>query len=145
MVYLIIKLKSVVLVILICEFLKELLAGEKFKQYLQFAVSLFLFAFFLSVFLHTDFSLPKFTENISEPIQENLLKSQYETQIANTLSEELIKNGLSCQEVTVTLSDNYEIQNIRIHSEEPPERIHTLLKGEFPYEVVRLSSEVSAP
>ena len=144
MLSLIAKLKSVVLIILICEFLKELLAGEKFKRYLQFAVSLFLFAFFLSVFLHTDFSLPQFSQTVDLQPEDNLLKEKYETQIETAVAEELTKNGLSCQNVTVNLSDNYEIDKIRIVSEADPRQIETLWKGEFPYEVVHPSSEPSA-
>ncbi|MBO5408214.1 MAG: hypothetical protein J6A61_02260 [Clostridia bacterium] len=145
MLHLIVKLKSVVLVILICEFLKELLAAEKFKRYLQFAVSLFLFAFFLSAFLHTDFSLPQFSETVAFQPEDNLLKEQYETQIATAVSKELTKNGFSYQNVTVTLSDCYEIETIRIVSDADPEIFESLWKGDIPYEVVHPSFEISAP
>ncbi len=144
MLSLIMKLKSVVFVILLCEFLKELLVGEKFKQYIQFAVSLFLFTFFLSAFLHTDFSFVPLSELMVSYESENLLLQQYETQIETAVSEELSKNQCSFQTVSVTLSDSYEIKNIRIISEEDPNKIHSLLKGDVPYEVVHPTSEIPA-
>ena len=135
------NLKYVVLVILVCEFLKELLATEKFKQYIHFAISLFLFAFFLSTFLHIDFSLPDWEEENYAIHEKNMLKSQYETKIAETISEELTKNGISFQKVIVTLSDSYEIESVQIESTAPPENIHSVLKGDFPYEVVSQAKE----
>lgn len=129
-------LKNVVFIILICEFLKELLTTKKFKPYLHFAISLFLFSFFLSILFHTDFSIPDFTGNLQLSHQENLLISQYEAQIAQKIAEHLSQNHIPVTEVLVTLSDTYEIKAVKIISDSSPESIQSILKGDFPYEVV---------
>ena len=129
-------LKNVVFIILICEFLKELLTTKKFKPYLHFAISLFLFSFFLSILFHADFSIPDFTGNLQLSHQENLLISQYEAQIAQKISEHLSQNHIPVTEVLVTLSDTYEIKAVKIISDSSPESIQSILKGDFPYEVV---------
>lgn len=135
------NLKAVVVVILISEFLKELLIGETFRKYIQFAVSLFLFGFFLTSFFHTDFSLPSFPEEITVTNEENLLIQQYETQIAAEIGARLSNEGVSYSEILVRLSPQYEIESITIKSCEPPETIDAVLKGEFPYEVVPKTEE----
>ncbi len=135
------NLKAVVLVILISEFLKELLIGETYRKYIQFAVSLFLFCFFLSALFHTDFSLPSLPEEIVIKNNENLLIEQYETQIASEISNRLSQEEISFNEISVTLSSQYDIEKITIKSCESPAAIDAVLKGEFPYEVVQTTEE----
>ncbi len=132
----ILELKSVVLVILVSEFLKELLTGDKFKKYIQFAVTLFLFAFLLTGFLHTDFSLPPLPKDLSEETYQSLLQEEYAMKIQEQIAKKLSEHQISYQIISVVLTETYEIETIRIETTEPPEKIHALLKGEFPYEVV---------
>lgn len=130
------ELKSVILVILVSEFLKEFLTGDKFKKYIQFAVTLFLFAFLLTSFLHTDFSLPPLPAEISETPPQSLLQEEFAVKIQEQIANKLSEQQLSYEKISVVLSDAYEIKTIRIETTEPPEKIYALLKGEFPYEVV---------
>ncbi len=132
----ILELKSVVLVILVSEFLKELLTGDKFKKYIQFAITLFLFAFLLTGFLHTDFSLPPLPEDFAEGTHQSLLQEEFAVKIQEQIAKKLSEHQLSYEKISVVLSKAYEIETIRIETTEPPEKIHALLKGEFPYEVV---------
>lgn len=129
-------LKSVILVILVSEFLKELFLGESYKRYIQFAVSLFIFGFLLSSLLHTDFSLPDFPEDLSVTREENLLVEQYQTEIQAKIGELLLEHNLSYEEITVTLSPTYEIETICIKTQEEKTAVDAVLKGDFPYEVV---------
>lgn len=130
------SLKQVVLVVFICEFLKELLSDGSFRKYVQFAIRLFLFLFLFCSLFQMEFSLPDFPDFSYEFEAENQLISKYETEIAKKIREELIKNQLSVSEVSVELSDQYEIICVTVVSEEAPSKIQTVLKGEFPYEVV---------
>lgn len=130
------ELKSVVLVILVSEFLKELLTGERFKKYIQFAVTLFLFCFLLSTFFHTDFSLPQLPEQTEAAPYHNYLPEEFAAVIQSRIAEELSQHQIFCQSITVTLSETYEIQMVHIETDESPEAVGAVLKGEFPYEVV---------
>ena len=135
------NLKAAVLIILISEFLKELLIGETYRKYIQFAVSLFLFCFFLTSFFRTDLSLPSLPEEMAVKSDENLLIEQYETQIASEIKNRLLQEGISDAEVSVTLSSQYDIENIMIKTCKAPAEIDAVLKGEFPYEVVQTSEK----
>ncbi len=130
------NLKQVVLVVLACEFLKELLSTDSFRKYVQFALRLFLFLFLISSLFKVDFSLPEFHTPTIETETENLLLSEYETQIANKISEELSKNNLSAKKVEVCLDNQYNIASVTVFSRESTDKIQAVLKGDFPYEVV---------
>ena len=128
--------RQVVLVVLICEFLKELIVEGSFRKYVQFAIRLFLFLFLFCSLFRIEFSLPEFSAPRFETESENLIISEYETKIAEKIKEELLKNQLQCQEVSVALNDQYEIVSVTVFSEEAPSKIQAVLKGDFPYEVV---------
>ena len=130
------NLKQVVLVVLACEFLKELLSTDSFRKYVQFALRLFLFLFLISSLFQVDFSLPEFHNSTIETETENLVLSEYETQIANKISEELSKNNLNVQKVEVCLDNQYNITSVTVFSNESTDKIQAVLKGDFPYEVV---------
>ena len=130
------NLKQVVLVVLACEFLKELLSTDSFRKYVQFALLLFLFLFLISSLFQVDFSLPEFHNSTIETETENLVLSEYETQIANKISEELSKNNLNVQKVEVCLDNQYNITSVTVFSNESTDKIQAVLKGDFPYEVV---------
>ena len=134
-------LKAMVLIILVSEFLKELLIGEAYKKYIHFAVSLFVFGFLLSGLLHTDVSLPDFPEEAVTTSGENLLLSRYETDIETEVGRMLSEKNVSYESVTAVLSPTYEIETVRIQTKETPETIHTILKGAFPYEVAQPTAE----
>ena len=70
---LIVQLKSVVIVILIAEFLKELLTTTRFQKYVHFALSLFLLNFFISLLTGVEISLPMKTQSPKTLPYENLL------------------------------------------------------------------------
>ena len=129
-------LKQVILVVLVCEFLKELLSTSSFRKYVQFAVSLFLFFFLFSSVFRVEFSLPALNIPAFESKSENLLLAEYETRISEEIKEELLKNNLNVPDVTVQLNDRYEINSVTIYSKEDPNKIQAVLKGDFPYEVV---------
>lgn len=135
-------LKQVVLVVLVCEFLKELLSTTSFRKYVQFAISLFLFFFLFSSLFRIDFSLSVPEISVTESNFENLLLPEYETRISQEIQEELSQNGVSSQEVAVQLNDQYEIKSVTVFSEEEPEKIQAVLKGDFPYEVVFPTEEI---
>ncbi len=135
-------LKQVVLVVLVCEFLKELLSTTSFRKYVQFAISLFLFFFLFSSLFRIDFSLSVPDISVTESNFENLLLPEYETRISQEIQEELSQNGVSSQEVAVQLNDQYEIKSVTVFSEEEPEKIQAVLKGDFPYEVVFPTEEI---
>lgn len=135
-------LKQVVLVVLVCEFLKELLSTSSFRKYVQFAISLFLFFFLFSSLFRIDFSLSVPDISVTESNFENLLLPEYETRISQEIQEELSQNGVSSQEVAVQLNDQYEIKSVTVFSEEEPEKIQAVLKGDFPYEVVFPTEEI---
>lgn len=134
----ILELKSVVLIILICEFLKELLTGDKFKPYIQFAVTLFLFIFLLSGIFRTDFSLPQLPDDWSEEAFQNMLPKTYAEQMEEQIAKKLSEHRISYRDISVSISEEYELTNILIETEESPETIQAVLKGDFPYEVVYL-------
>ncbi len=135
------NLKQVVLVVLICEFLKELLAVGSFRKYVQFAVSLFLFLFLISSVFRVEFSLPKLEIPTWETKEENLVAREYETNIAEQIKNRLLENHLDIYTVTVHLSEQYELKSVQIYTKEDPSQIHAILKGEFPYEVVYPAEE----
>ena len=130
------NLKQVVLVVLACEFLKELLSSDSFRKYVQFALRIFLFLFLISSLFRVDFSLPEFQMPTVESEHENLLLSEYETQIANSILKELSSHNLSVKQVEVCLDQQYNITSVTVFSEESTDKIHAVLKGDFPYEVV---------
>ena len=130
------NLKQVVLVVLACEFLKELLSSDSFRKYVQFALRIFLFLFLISSLFRVDFSLPEFQMPTVESEHENLLLSEYETQIANRIFKELSSHNLSVKQVEVCLDQQYNITSVTVFSEESTDKIHAVLKGDFPYEVV---------
>ncbi len=136
------NLKQVVLVVLVCEFLKELLSTGSFRKYVQFAVSLFLFLFLLSSVFRVEFSLPEFQEPFFETSHENLVVKEYETDIATQIKERLRENNLDIVTVTVHLNDRYELKSVQIYTVEDASQIHAVLKGEFPYEVVYPTEEL---
>ena len=133
----ILSLKAVISVILVSEFLKELLLGNAYKKYIQFAVSLFIFGALLSSFLQSDFSFPQFPEEIPITENENLLIKQYETEIQHQIAQTLSAHGLSYERISVTLSPQYEIEHIQIETFEDSNEMDAVMKGDFPYEVVR--------
>ncbi len=130
------ELKNIVFVILVCEFLKELLTTEKFKKYIQFAVSLFVFCFFLASILHTDLSFPSFYETKEEFHAANLLKENYQTAVAQSIQKELTSKNLSFEEVCVQLSEDYKMEAVTVVTTCSPNEIQSALKGEIPLEVV---------
>lgn len=136
------NLKQVVLVVLVCEFLKELLSTDSFRKYVQFALRLFLFFFLFSSLFRLDFSFPQWTEPPLETKTENLLLSEYETTIANTILAELSKNNLNAQKVEVMLDPQYNITSVTVYSNESTDKIQAVLKGDFPYEVVVPTEEI---
>ena len=83
-----------------------------------------------------EFSLPEFHNSTIETETENLVLSEYETQIANKISEELSKNNLNVQKVEVCLDNQYNITSVTVFSNESTDKIQAVLKGDFPYEVV---------
>ncbi len=135
------NLKQVVLIVLVCEFLKELLSTDSFRKYVQFSIRLFLFLFLLSSLFGVKFTLPEFTFTEYETEEENLLLQEYETQIANQITEELSRNNLSVSQVTVQLNDQYEILCVTVFTKEESAKIQAVLKGDFPYEVVYPTEE----
>lgn len=135
------NLKQVVLVVLICEFLKEFLSTDSFRKYVQFSVRLFLFLFLVSSLFRIDFLVPDFSLPTVEVESDNLLIADYENQIATKLMEELHENRLDVSDVQVTLDEQYHISSVTVFSKENPEKIKTVLKGDFPYEVVHPSEE----
>ena len=132
---LIFQLKGIVTVILISEFLKELLSTKRFHKYIQFAVSLVLFLFILSLIGGTDFTLPELPDYIVPKSHENLLKYEYETKISEAVQKKLSDSGISA-EISVRLNEQYEITNITVYTAAPPESVKALLEGDAPYEVV---------
>ena len=130
------NLKQVVLVVLICEFLKELLSTSSFRKYVQFAVSLFLFFFLFSYLFRLEFSLPEWDVPEFESESENLLIPEYEHRISEEIKKKLSQNNLDVQEVSVQLSDQYQIESITVFSQEEPAIIQAVLKGDVSYEVV---------
>ncbi len=132
----IVNFKQVVLVVLVCEFLKELLSTDSFRKYVQFAVRLFLFLFLFSSLFRIDFSMPEFVVPAMESESENLLLKEYEIQIAEKIREELSKNHVTASKVEVQLDPQYNISSVTVFSEEDPKNIQSVLKGDFPYEVV---------
>ena len=130
------NLKQIVMVVLICEFLKELLSTDSFRKYVQFAINLLLFSFLFCSLFRIDFSLPEFQFSELEIDNENLVIAEYESQIAASIREEFTKNNVSVSNVSIQLNDQYEITAATIFSQEHPTKIQTILKGEFPYEVV---------
>ncbi|MBR5239265.1 MAG: hypothetical protein IKW04_01650 [Clostridia bacterium] len=135
------NLKQVVLIVLVCEFLKELLSTDSFRKYVQFSIRLFLFLFLLSSLFGIKFALPEFTFTEYETEEENLLLQEYETQIATQITEELSRNNLSVSQVTVQLNDQYEILCVTVFTKEESAKIQAVLKGDFPYEVVYPTEE----
>ena len=135
------SLKAVICVILVSEFLKELLLGESYKKYIQFAVSLFIFGILLSSVLQSDFSFPQLPEEISVTQSENLLIKQYEAEITHQIAQTLSTHGLSFERISTTLSPQYEIEHIQIESFEDYNVIDAVMKGDFSYEVVRPSEK----
>jgi len=134
--------KKMVLIILVCEFLKELLSTGSFRKYVQFAIRLMLFLFLFSALFRIEFTLPELSFSTVEYEEENLLIAEYETQIANRITEELRRNQLSVSEVSVQLNDQYEIIGVTVFSREHPSKIQDVLKGDFPYEVVIPTEEI---
>ena len=140
------NLKQVVLIVLVCEFLKELLSTDSFRKYVQFSIRLFLFLFLLSSLFGVEFGLstdiPLTIDDVEyETEEENLLLQEYETQIANQITEELSRNNLSVSQVTVQLNDQYEILCVTVFTKEESAKIQAVLKGDFPYEVVYPTEE----
>ncbi len=135
-------LKQVVIIVLVCEFLKELLSTSSFRKYVQFAVSLFLFFFLFSSLFRLDFSFSLPDISIAENESENLLVPEYEARISERIHQELSQNNLSVQNVTVKLSDQYEIKSVTIFSKDDPEKIKATLKGDFSCEVVPPDEEI---
>ena len=130
------QFKQVVLVVLVCEFLKELLSTGSFRKYVQFAVNLFLFLFLISSLFRIDFSLPEFSVPTVHTTTENLLIKEYENDIAAEIQTKLSENNLDIATVTVHLNDRYELEAVQIYTNEHPSQIQAVLKGDFPYEVV---------
>ena len=130
------SLKNVVMVILVGECCKELLSGDSFQPYVQFAVRVFLFCFLLSALFHTDFSWPEWTDDALTFHAENNLLATYETQISRQTEKYLNEHGITDAAVTVDLSESYEIERIKIATDAPAQNVAAVLKGEFPYEVV---------
>lgn len=130
------ELKSVIFVILISEFFKELLVGDRFRKYIQFAVSLFLFSFLLSTLFRTDFSLPDIPREFIYPTQQNLLQNEFSATIREEIEKNLTAQKISYHEIRVQLSDTYELESVVIVTNESRETIQQHLKGDFPYEVV---------
>lgn len=132
---LIVQLKGIVTIILISEFLKELLTTKRFHKYIQFAVSLMLFCFILGLILRTDLTLPENPLSQTDQTYENLLKAEYEADISEAIKKRLADNAISA-DVSVYLNDNYEIEKITFYTAVPPEAVKALLEGDLPYEVV---------
>lgn len=130
------NLKQIVMIVLICEFLKELFSTDSFRKYVQFAINLLLFLFLFCSLFRIDFTLPEFDFSVLEIENENLVVKEYEKQIATSIQEELTGNGITVSDVRVQLNEQYEIVSSTVFSSEDPEKIHQILKGEFPYEVV---------
>lgn len=130
------NLKQIVMIVLICEFLKELFSTDSFRKYVQFAINLLLFLFLFCSLFRIDFTLPEFDFSVLETENENLVIKEYETQIAISIREELTGNGIDISDVSVQLNEQYEIVSATVFSSEDPAKIYQILKGEFPYEVV---------
>lgn len=129
------QLKGIVTVILISEFLKELLITKRFHNYIHFAVSLILFSFFLGFIGGTDVTIPEIPDYAVPESNENLLKSEYEIKISEAVQKKLSDSGISA-DVSVELDNRYEITNITVYTAAPPESVKALLEGDAPYEVV---------
>jgi len=108
------NLKSVVIVILASEFMKQLISGEKYKKYINFAISLMIIGFLLSAVSGTKLDITVQEDFNYTEIEgsENLIISEYKNKIAEGISEKFPKG--EPPEFEIEVDDNYNVISIKV-------------------------------
>ena len=130
------NLKSVVIVILVSEFMKQLISGEKYKKYINFAISLMVIGFLLSVISGTKLDIIGQEEfNYTEiESSENLIISEYKNKIAERISGKFPKD--EPPEFEIEVDDSYNVISIKVKTDyEDTEKILEEL-GFTDYEII---------
>ena len=125
------NLKGIVVIILMCEFMKNLLTTEKFAKYINIAVSVFIIGFIITSIKGTTFDYdPNYSFNYSQgTISENGLKEQYEKQICDKIKAKLDEKNIAIISIEVAADEEYQIEELKIKTSENKEKIEILLEG----------------
>ena len=113
------SLKNIVIVILVSEFMKQLMSDTKYKRYIDFAISLIVIGFVISAATGKSFNISpspdfNYTEGLNE---ENLIANEYKNKIAERVAEKFPDGELP--EFEIELDEKYTIVKIRVKTDYP--------------------------
>jgi hypothetical protein len=121
---LIFSLKNVVIVILACEFMKNLLAADRYKKYIGYALSVFVLGFIITGVRGAAFDLPDgYGVSVSENIagEANTLKAEYEKQICQKVAAKLSEAKIEVVSVEAYADAKYNLTalNVKVKNDVP--------------------------
>ena len=133
-------IKSVVIVIVASEFLKNFLIGGKFKKYITVCVNILVIGYIISQITSQPlyYNDEKINFTFESGSYENKIKSVYEDRINSELINKLEENKINVYEIKTTANDDYSIKNIIVTVDGGYDKTEEIIKGLKPenYEII---------
>ena len=133
-------IKSVVIVIVASEFLKNFLIGGKFKKYITVCVNILVIGYIISQITSQPlyYNDEKINFTFESGRYENKIKSVYEDRINSELINKLEENKINVYEIKTTANDDYSIKNIIVTVDGGYDKTEEIIKGLKPenYEII---------
>lgn len=133
-------IKSVVIVIVASEFLKNFLIGGKFKKYITVCVNILVIGYIISQITSQPlyYNDEKINFTFESGSYENKIKSVYEDRINSELINKLKENKINVYEIKTTANDDYSIKNIIVTVDDGYDKTEEIIKGLKPenYEII---------
>ena len=133
-------IKSVVIVIVASEFLKNFLIGGKFKKYITVCVNILVIGYIISQITSQPlyYNDEKINFTFESGSYENKIKSVYEDRINSELINKLKENKINVYEIKTTANDDYSIKNIVVTVDGGYDKTEEIIKGLKPenYEII---------
>lgn len=134
------NIKSIVIIIVASEFLKNFLLGDKFKKYITICVNILVMGFIIGQIKNTPY-VYNLTEDIPDyksEDYENGIKTEYEQRVSSELRKMLEDKKISVYSIEVISNDDYSIKKIIIHISGRVDTAEEILKGLKPedYEII---------